>query len=70
MGFERDPLLAGIQDPSVKQRLTNEIEATITRGVFGSPFFFMGGEPFWGSDRIELLYGSLKNRHNLRADLV
>jgi len=23
--------------------------------VFGSPFFFVDGEPFWGSDRLEQL---------------
>jgi 2-hydroxychromene-2-carboxylate isomerase len=29
-----------------------ENDQAIRRGVFGSPFFLMGGEPFWGSDRI------------------
>jgi 2-hydroxychromene-2-carboxylate isomerase len=27
----------------------------IGKGVFGSPFFFVDGEPFWGSDRMWML---------------
>jgi 2-hydroxychromene-2-carboxylate isomerase len=23
------------------------------RGVFGAPFMFVDGEPFWGSDRLD-----------------
>ena len=39
----------------MKQRLIRENEEAIAKGVFGSPFFIADGEPFWGSDRIELL---------------
>jgi 2-hydroxychromene-2-carboxylate isomerase len=28
--------------------------------VFGSPFFFVDGEPFWGSDRISVMSNSLE----------
>ena len=27
--------------------------ASLERGVFGSPFMLVDGEPFWGSDRLE-----------------
>ena len=30
-------------------------EEAIRRGIFGSPFFVAGGEPFWGQDRLPLL---------------
>jgi len=28
-------------------------ESVVQRDVFGAPFFFVDGEPFWGNDRIE-----------------
>jgi 2-hydroxychromene-2-carboxylate isomerase len=31
------------------------VAASLALGVFGSPFFIVDGEPFWGSDRLELL---------------
>jgi len=43
--------------PSVEARLVQENEAAIAEGVFGSPFFNVDGEPFWGSDRIPLILG-------------
>ena len=41
--------------PSIKDRLVLENEGAIAKGVFGSPFFIVDGEPFWGSDRIALI---------------
>ncbi|HSW21958.1 MAG TPA: DsbA family protein [Burkholderiaceae bacterium] len=35
--------------------LRDAVAASLARGVFGSPFFFVDGEPFWGSDRLEQL---------------
>jgi 2-hydroxychromene-2-carboxylate isomerase len=43
------------QDAPTKSRLIRENEEAICNGVFGSPFFLVDGEPFWGSDRIALL---------------
>ena len=45
--------LAAINEPRVKARLKAETEAAISRGVFGSPFLFVDGEPFWGADRLD-----------------
>jgi 2-hydroxychromene-2-carboxylate isomerase len=53
LGVERAELLAALADPAVKERLKIEVDAAIERGVFGSPYFVVDGEPFWGSDRIE-----------------
>jgi 2-hydroxychromene-2-carboxylate isomerase len=52
-GFPAEQVLAALGDPAVKERLKTENEAAIARGVFGSPFIFVDGEPFWGSDRLE-----------------
>ncbi|MDX2218714.1 MAG: 2-hydroxychromene-2-carboxylate isomerase [Burkholderiales bacterium] len=45
-------LSAALADPSVKDRLKREVDAAIGRGVCGSPYFIIDGEPFWGSDRL------------------
>jgi 2-hydroxychromene-2-carboxylate isomerase len=52
-GIDSDALVAALQDGTVKQRLKKEVEEAIARGVFGSPFLFVDGEPFWGSDRLD-----------------
>ena len=39
-------------DPRIKERLKAQTQAAIERGVFGSPFIFVDGEPFWGADRL------------------
>jgi 2-hydroxychromene-2-carboxylate isomerase len=53
LGLERDAVEAGIAEASVKDRLRIETETAISRGVFGAPFFFVDGEPFWGADRMD-----------------
>ena len=57
MGFDRKATYSALQDVLVKDRLVRENERAIAKGVFGSPFFIVDGEPFWGSDRIEPLAG-------------
>jgi len=53
LGFDRQKVEAGMQESSVKLKLTLENEQAIAKGVFGSPFIFVDGEPFWGSDRLD-----------------
>lgn len=38
-------------DPAWKARLKQACDEAVGRGVFGAPFFFVDGEPFWGNDR-------------------
>jgi 2-hydroxychromene-2-carboxylate isomerase len=52
IGIDGDALSAALDDPVVKERLKTETEAAMKRGVFGSPFIFVDGEPFWGHDRL------------------
>ncbi len=44
--------LAAIATPGIKERLRAVNDEAVARGVFGSPFFFVDGEPFWGFDRL------------------
>jgi 2-hydroxychromene-2-carboxylate isomerase len=53
LGLKRDDVLAAIGNEAVKERLKKEVEAAIARGVFGSPYFVIDGEPFWGVDRFD-----------------
>jgi 2-hydroxychromene-2-carboxylate isomerase len=46
---------AAVDDPAIKDALKRDVEAGIARGVFGSPFVFVDGEPFWGLDRFDQL---------------
>ncbi len=44
---------AAIDDPAIREMLKREVDGAIARGVFGSPFVFVDGEPFWGLDRFD-----------------
>ena len=52
-GLDRAAARAAVDDPAVKDMLKREVDGGIARGVFGSPFVFVDGEPFWGLDRFD-----------------
>ena len=52
-GVARAPARAAMDDPAVKDAFRRDVEAALARGVFGSPFVFVDGEPFWGFDRFD-----------------
>ena len=52
LGHDRAAVLAGMQSPAVKERLRAETQGAMDKGVFGSPFVIVDGEPFWGNDRL------------------
>lgn len=54
-GLDPDRVLAGAQEPLVKDQLRAQVETAIVRGVFGAPFVFVGDEAFWGNDRLPQL---------------
>jgi 2-hydroxychromene-2-carboxylate isomerase len=54
-GYDREQALAGLNDQAVKDRLREEMDQAIARKVFGSPYFIVDGEPFWGADRLDQL---------------
>ena len=41
--------------PEAAALLREEVDAAIARGAFGSPYFIVDGEPFFGVDNLELL---------------
>jgi 2-hydroxychromene-2-carboxylate isomerase len=51
-GLDGASLLAATQDQAVKDGLMANTEASVTRGNFGSPTFFVGSEMFFGKDRL------------------
>ena len=51
-GLPADALIEAMQDPAVKAALLANTEASVARGVFGSPSFFVGDELFFGKDRL------------------
>ena len=54
-GVDATAARAAIDDPAIKEALKKEVDGAIARGVFGSPFFIVDGEPFWGLDRFDQL---------------
>lgn len=52
VNVDRDALSDALQNPAVKEKLKQVTDDAIARGIFGSPFFMVEGEPFWGNDRL------------------
>ncbi len=53
LAVDAEKLAAALNDSTVKERLRKEVDAAISKGVFGSPLIVVDGEPFWGHDRLE-----------------
>ena len=51
-GFNAASLMARTQEPEVKDRLLANTQASVARGTFGAPTFFVGDEIFFGKDRL------------------
>ena len=54
-GLDAAEVEAAINDQRIKDKLKAEVDASIARGVFGSPYFVVGDEAFWGMDRLDQL---------------
>ncbi len=54
-GADTAALAEGLKGEAIKERLKGEVESAMKAGVFGSPFFLVDGEPFWGVDRMPLI---------------
>ena len=55
LGLDEAALGDGIAADESRADLRDSVAAALEAGVFGSPFVIVGGEPFWGSDRLEQL---------------
>jgi 2-hydroxychromene-2-carboxylate isomerase len=53
LGHAAKPVLERASSASIKDRLRAQTEEAIALGIFGAPSFTIGGELFWGNDRLE-----------------
>jgi 2-hydroxychromene-2-carboxylate isomerase len=51
-GLDIDKLFVRAQQDDVKKKLIDNTSDAVTRGAFGSPTFFVGGEMFFGKDQL------------------
>lgn len=51
-GLDGARVLARIQEQDVKDSLLKNTEASVARGTFGAPTFYVGEEIFFGKDRL------------------
>ena len=51
-GLDGKRLLELAQTPEIKSRLIRDTQLSVDRGTFGAPTFFVGGEIFFGKDRL------------------
>lgn len=49
---DRDGLMTALADAKLKDRLKIECDTALAKGVFGSPYIIVDGEPFFGVDRL------------------
>jgi 2-hydroxychromene-2-carboxylate isomerase len=54
-GFDAEAFPALVGDAEVKAKLIANTEAAVARGVFGAPTCFVGGEMFFGQDRLDFV---------------
>jgi 2-hydroxychromene-2-carboxylate isomerase len=55
LGVDATAFAAGLDDPAIKERLRAETDSVQARGAFGVPSFFLGGELYFGHDRMDYL---------------
>lgn len=55
LGIGPTAVLEAVALPAVKEEVRVRTDEALRRGVFGSPFFIVDGEPFWGHDRLPML---------------
>ena len=62
LGMEAEEVSTGISSANTREQLRAEIDLATAKGVFGSPFFLLDGEPFWGFDRMGQLEAALQRK--------
>ena len=58
-GFEAEDFMDRIGRQAVKDKLMANTQAAVERGVFGAPTMFVGGEIFFGQDRLDFVEEAL-----------
>jgi 2-hydroxychromene-2-carboxylate isomerase len=59
LGMNGEGLLASARAGSSIEEFDRYTQEAQDRGVFGSPFYFLGKEAFWGQDRLQFLEDAL-----------
>ena len=59
-GLDGAALLARTQEAAVKEKLLDNTKASVAKGGFGSPTFFVGEEMYFGKDRLRDVEDHLK----------
>jgi 2-hydroxychromene-2-carboxylate isomerase len=54
-GLDAERWHKALTDGSAAAALRAAVERSLAAGVFGSPFFIVDGEPFWGVDKLALV---------------
>ena len=60
MGLKPELVRFALEAPDTKAAVRSATEAAIAKGVFGSPFFLIGQEKFWGVDRLGMMVDYLE----------
>jgi 2-hydroxychromene-2-carboxylate isomerase len=53
LDIDPEPVLARAQSDEIKSKLRAQTDEAQSLGIFGAPSFVVGGELFWGNDRLE-----------------
>ncbi|MFY9315416.1 MAG: 2-hydroxychromene-2-carboxylate isomerase [Burkholderiales bacterium] len=59
-GFDPEAFAALVAGPAVKQKLIDNTDEAVRRGVFGAPTMFVGDQMFFGQDRLEFVNDALR----------
>lgn len=59
-GLDAKRILELTQDPIVKGELIANTEASVERGTFGAPTFFVDDEIYFGKDRLDQVEGAIR----------
>jgi len=54
-GLDGATVVAAASSPEISQRMDQDTQMAIERGVFGAPSYVVDNEIFWGQDRLDLL---------------
>jgi 2-hydroxychromene-2-carboxylate isomerase len=58
-GFDAGQIASWCGDPAVKQKLIDDTNAAVGRGLFGVPTIFVSGAMFFGQDRLDFVEEAL-----------
>jgi 2-hydroxychromene-2-carboxylate isomerase len=61
IGMSEDAVRAALNSAECRQKLTQQTNDAIEKGVFGSPTFHVSGESFWGVDRMWVMERFLRH---------